>query len=386
MKTTNLIIFISVVLFIYSLVNFYIFIRGWQALPEGSTARKIYLVLFLIVSLSFIIGRVIEKYYLSVISDIFVWIGSFWLAAILYFFLFIVILDITRSINASTPIYPAFATFNYERTKQILLAFTILLVGGILVYGYYNAKNVKIKNLEYSITKGAGDLKEINIALITDLHMGTIISGNSFENILDKINSLNADLILFAGDAVDEDLAPVIRNNLGEKLKSLKSKYGVYGITGNHEFIGGVDEACTYLNEHGITILRDTAIKIDNSFFLVGRDDKDITMFTGKKRKSLSDIMKEVDKSYPVLLMNHQPTDLEETVKNEIDFQFSGHTHHGQIFPLNYITDLVFELSYGYLKKGQTHFYVSSGAGTWGPPIRIGNSPEIVEIKIKFGN
>lgn len=385
MKISSIIIFISVALFIYALVNFYIFIRGWQALPQGSIIRKIYLVLFLLVSLSFIIGRIMERYYISIVSDVFVWIGSFWLGAILYLLFMVVFFDIIRTINASTPIYPSFATFNYKLTKQIVFAFTILLVGGILAYGYFNAKNVRIHKLELNISKNCGDLKELNIAMISDMHLGTIISNSRLEDIVSKTNSLNPDIILLAGDIVDEDLGPVIKNNLGEMLKNFKSKYGTYGITGNHEYIGGVEEACNYLNEHNITMLRDTAVKIDNAFYVIGREDRDITRLSGKKRKTLNDLVKELDKSCPLILMNHQPFDLDESVKSEIDLQLSGHTHNGQMFPLNFITNLIFELSSGYLKKGQTHFYISNGAGTWGPPVRIGNSPEIVDIKLKFG-
>jgi uncharacterized protein len=132
-------------------------------------------------------------------------------------------------------------------------------------------------------------------------------------------------------------------------------------------------------------MLRDSSIKIDNAFYLIGREDKNITTFANKKRKSLGELVQQVDKSNPLILMNHQPTDLDETVKNDIDIQFSGHTHDGQLFPLNFITNLVYELGTGYLRKGQTNFYVSTGVGTWGPPVRIGNSPEIVNIKLKFG-
>jgi len=385
MKTSTFIIFLSIVLTVYALVNFYIFIRGWQALPQGSVIRKIYLYLFLFTSLSFIAGRILEKYYYSVFSDILVWVGSFWFAAILYFLFLVIFFDVLRTINSTTPLYPAFATFDYERTKQIVFLFSVLLVGGILIYGYHNAKNPVIRKMEFKINKNCGELKELNLVMISDLHLGTIIDNSRLENIISNINSLNPDIILLAGDIVDEDLGPVIRNNLGETLKSLKSKYGTFGITGNHEYIGGVEDACTYLNSHNITMLRDTAVKIDNAFYVLGREDKDIKTFSGKKRKSLDEIVKLVDKNCPLILMNHQPTDLDETVKNEIDLQLSGHTHNGQLFPLNFITNLIFELSSGYLKKEQTYFYVSTGVGTWGPPVRIGNSPEIVNIKLTFG-
>jgi len=385
MKTSTLIIFISIALSVYALVNFYIFIRGWQALPQGSVMRKIYLYLFLFTSLSFIAGRILEKYYYSFFSDIFVWVGSFWFAAILYFLFLVIFFDVLRTINSSTPLYPAFATFNYEKTKQIVFFFSVLLVGGILTYGYFNAKNPVINKMEFKINKNCGELKELNLVMISDLHLGTIIDNSRLINIVEKINSLNPDIILLAGDIVDEDLGPVIRNNLGETLKNLKSKYGTYGITGNHEYIGGVEEACDYLNAHNITMLRDSAVKIDNAFYIIGREDKDIKTFMDKKRKSLDELVKQVDKSCPIILMNHQPTDLDESVKGEVDLQLSGHTHNGQIFPLNFVTKLIFEISSGYLKKGQTNFYVSTGVGTWGPPVRIGNSPEIVNIKLTFG-
>lgn len=385
MKTVNFLIFFSIVFTVYAAINFYIFIRGWQALPQSGAIRKIYLFIFLIVFFSFIAGRILERYYFSVFSDILVWIGSFWFAAILYFFFTVIFLDIIRAINASTPLYPSFATFNYEKTKHIVFVFSVLLVGGLITYGYFNAKNPKIQNLEYKISKNAGELKSLNIAMISDLHLGTIIGNSRLTGIIDKINGLNPDIILLAGDIVDEDLGPVIRNNLGETLKSLKSKYGTFGITGNHEYIGGVEEACEYLNAHNITMLRDTVIKIDNAFYLAGREDKDISRFGNKKRKSVDTILKEVDKSFPIIMMNHQPTEFDDAVKNEVDLHLSGHTHYGQLFPLNFVTNMVFELSNGYLRKGQTNFYVSTGVGTWGPPVRIGNSPEILNIKLTFG-
>lgn len=385
MKSYNFLIFFSIVFTVYSAVNFYIFARGWQALPAGSAVRKVYLIMFIFVFLSFISGRILEKYHISVISDILVWTGSFWFAAILYFFIIVVFFDLLRTINTSTPLYPSFATFNYERTKQIVFTLSVLTVCGLLAYGYFNAKNPEIKTLEFKISKNAGELKSLNIAVISDLHLGTIIENSRLASIVENVNSLNPDIILLAGDILDEDLGPVIRNNLGETLKNFSSKYGTFGITGNHEYIGGVEEACEYLTAHNITMLRDSVVKIENAFYIAGREDKDITRFTGKKRKSVEALLKETDKSFPIIMLNHQPSEFDDAVKNEVDLHLSGHTHYGQIFPLNLVTNLIFELSHGYLRKGQTNFYVSNGVGTWGPPVRIGNTPEILFIRLNFG-
>jgi hypothetical protein len=196
------------------------------------------------------------------------------------------------------------------------------------------------------------------------------------------LNDMNPDIILLAGDIVDEDLAPVIEKNLGETLRGLRAKYGVYAVTGNHEYIGGVEEAVRYLSEHGITVLRDKAVLIDGSFYVVGREDRSITGFTGEKRKPLKQIMAGLDKRLPIILMDHQPYHLEDAVASGIDLQLSGHTHNGQMWPFNYITRAIYEISYGYMQKGDTHVYVSSGFGTWGPPVRVGTGAEIVQIII----
>ncbi len=197
------------------------------------------------------------------------------------------------------------------------------------------------------------------------------------------INGQNPDIILLVGDTFDEDLGPVIRNNMGEQLATLKAKYGAYAVTGNHEYYGNAAEAVNYLQNHGITVLQDTSITVGGIVNLIGRNDRQSIRFLGKNRKPLEELVREANQSLPSILMDHQPFNLEEAENNNITLQLSGHTHHGQLWPFNYITGAMFELSSGYLKKGNTHYYVSNGYGTWGPPVRIGNRPEIIVITLK---
>ena len=124
--------------------------------------------------------------------------------------------------------------------------------------------------------------------------------------------------------------------------------------------------------------------EIDNSFYVVGRDDRSIRRFAGKDRRPLEDLIAGIDCGLPVILMDHQPLSLHSIADNCIDIQLSGHTHHGQIWPYNFITSMIYEVSYGYTQIGNTHFYVSAGYGTWGPPIRTSGRPEIVEIVLHF--
>jgi predicted MPP superfamily phosphohydrolase len=380
----NFIIFFSIVFLIYGLINYYIFIRGWQAIPKDSPVRTYYLIIFLMLSLSYFAGRFLENRLPAGVCNIFIWVGAYWLGLMIYLLLGVLLTDILRLFNYIIGFFPSFITRNYVRTKEIT-AIIILLVSIILVIaGRINALNPRIKTLTLKIPKKIENQKHLNVVMASDIHLGTLIGNGRLSYLVNKINSFNPDLVLLAGDIVDEDIGQVIKLNLGETLKMIKSKWGVYGITGNHEYIGGVEPAVNYLEKHGVIMLRDTAVKLNDSFFIVGREDRSINQFGGKKRKRLSEIMEGVDKSYPIIMMDHQPFGLNEAVENGVDLQLSGHTHHGQLWPFNYITEMVYEVSWGYKKKGNTHFYVSSGYGGWGPPIRLGNTPEIVNIKLDF--
>jgi hypothetical protein len=378
------IIFFSVILLVYSLVNYYLFIRGWQALSGAPALRPAYLTVFIIIFLSCVIGRVLMSVHPGTISSIMIWVGSFWLGCMLYFFLFILLLDIVRMFNGWFHFFPGFITNNYENAKLVTMLVAVVTVAVIITSGYINALNVRVKKLEIYIPKKAGHLHELNVVMASDIHLGTIVGRNRFDKMVNLINALNPDIVLFAGDLVDEDIGPVIRRNLGEMLLAIKSRYGVYAIPGNHEYIGGATKAFDYLTKHGVIILRDSSVCIDSSFWLAGRDDRDKKRFTGHDRKEVSELLGPLDKSLPIILMDHQPFAFNKAVEAGANLQLSGHTHNGQLWPFNYITAATYELDWGYLKKGNTQFYISCGAGTWGPPIRIGNRPEIVKIKILF--
>ncbi len=376
------IVFFAIVFFFYSLVNFYIFIRGWQALPSDGIYKTVYLVVFLFLSLSYIAGRVLEKVALSSISDFFIWVGAYWLAIMVYLLLAVLVIDIFRLLNHFTGIFPDFINQNYDKAKFITAISVLTITLIVVIAGRINAINPQIKNLTFNIPKKANGLKTLKIAAASDIHLGTLIGNGRLTYLVNKINAFEPDVVLFAGDIVDEDLAPVIKQNLGETLRLLKSKYGTYAIPGNHEFYGGLKAATQYLTEHEITVMRDSVAKIGNSFYLVGRED--LTINNVRPRKKLSELMEQVDNNFPVILMDHQPFNLHEASDNKVDLQLSGHTHHGQLWPFNFITKAVYEVSWGYKKKENTHIYVSSGFGGWGPPIRTGNRPEILYITLNF--
>ncbi|HMM12419.1 MAG TPA: metallophosphoesterase [Bacteroidales bacterium] len=383
MRLIQFIIFFGLVLTLHLLVNYYIFIRGLRTFEQGSLLRQLYTLGFWTLAASFFVGRALERVYLSHLSDLFTWAGSFWLAAMLYLFLAVFVIDLLRLLNLAVPVL-AWTKNTFIQTHPHYLTIGIALGVFLLVLGgHINAIFPRVNRVSIAHNTRP-DADTLRIVLATDIHLGTIVGPNRVRRMVNRINAQQPDLVLLAGDIVDEDLAPVIRQNLGQILGSIDAPLGVIGSTGNHEYIGGADEATAYLTQHNIIMLRDTAMAINDKLWVIGRNDIESNRFVGELRKPLSEIVQQIPEGAFTIVLDHQPRAYNEAMQNGVNLILSGHTHHGQLWPLNYITSAMFPLSWGYKQFGDMHAYVSSGVGSWGPPVRIGNVPEIVVIELKY--
>ncbi len=377
-------IFLSVFFTIHFLVNYYIYLRGVQALEQFKNLIPWFTALMLLFLISYPVGRWLDSTWYSPLSVTLHWMGAFWFAGMLYFVMALAAIDLVRLSDSILHFLPDRESLSYIKLKSATGLATVAIVTITIVGGHINAWFPKIVTHNIKIAKSAGARKNIKVVALSDIHLGTIIGPRKTAKLVTEVNSLKPDIILLAGDVIDEDVKPVIDQNLGEALSKLDAPLGVWAVPGNHEYIGGAEVAMEYLKNHKINILRDETAFIDSSFYLVGRDDKAKDMWAGRHRTTISQLMTEVDTDYPVIVLNHQPHDFEETAASGADIHLSGHTHYGQLWPLGYITDKVFELGRGYMKKGNTHFIVSTGFGTWGPPVRTGNRPEIIELNLIF--
>jgi len=369
----------------YILINSYLFVRGWQVLPSGLGFRLAYTVLFWPAALSFLSLRLFEDSLPPALAEIMTWVGALWLAAFFYLFFFVLLVDILRAVNRFWPFFPGFIFENYSRAKYVTAGLALGAVALILIGGFINARAPRVTELEIFINKQAGTLKSLNIVMASDIHIGTIVGSSWLKRIIDKINSLSPDMVLLPGDILDQKIEQVEGKNLGEELRRIQAPLGVFAALGNHEYICCAgDAAARYLTERNITVLRDEGLKINDSFFLIGRDDISAYRRQREKRKDLEVLMKEIDRSFPIILMDHQPHNLGEAAENGVDLQLSGHTHNGQMWPFTYVIKAMFELAWGHKRIGDTHYYVTSGAAVWGPPVRVGNRPEIVSLRLNF--
>ncbi|NSW94653.1 MAG: metallophosphoesterase [Bacteroidales bacterium] len=382
MKNSQIVIFFTVVFTIYSLANIYIFLKGYNSIAKAGNFRILYTLVFIILALAFIAGKILETRHSSVVSDILNIIGGFWLAFMLYGVLFLLFSDIIYFSGRLTGIIRPEKILWYKKWAFII---TVCVSVIIIASGFINAIIPHVKEYNITIHKKTEGPDKLRIAAVSDIHLGSVIRKRSIKKLSATLGSMKPDVIFLVGDVVDGEVGPVMRGDLLKYFNCPRCRFGMYAITGNHEFIGGADKTIPYIESKGIRVLKDEVVILDGGIQVAGRLDRDSRRYYGKDRLPLAKILENTDKSRPLILLDHQPLNLDEAVKNGVDLQISGHTHNGQMWPLNYITRGIYELSYGYLKKGNTHFIVSSGYGLWGPRTRSGSKSEVLLINITFG-
>lgn len=374
----QVIIFFTTVLIIYLSTNLYLFFKGYRALA-GTGYRYVYSTLFIVLASTFILGRIIENRFSGLLSDVINIAGGFWLAFMLYAILMWLAVDIVLLLRRIIPIFSA------ELVPQIRLNAFIVITSVTLILilgGFINAVSPRAKHYNITLEKKIAN-DSFRIVAVSDIHLGSIIRKRSMRHLSAMIQKEHPDIVLLLGDVVDGSIGPVLRGDLLSYLKLPELPFGVYAITGNHEYIGNPEKTIPYIESKGIRILKDEVITLPNGVQIAGRYDKSSVSFSGGRRKSLEQLLADADTTRPVIVLDHQPDALSNLHKYGVDIQFSGHTHNGQMWPLSAVTRAIFELSYGYRKFSTTHVIVSSGFGIWGPRVRIGTKPEIVVADIK---
>ena len=248
-----------------------------------------------------------------------------------------------------------------------------VLLFGVFLYGnlhYYNKVRVP---LELKSSKPLP--KEYKVVMASDLHLGYHNPRKELARWVDMINAEKPDFILIAGDIIDGSMRPLIEEKMAEEFHRLKAP--VYACLGNHEFYAGQPEAKQFYKEAGIHLLIDDSAVIDSSIVIIGRDDR-----TNMRRKPVKDLMPDAKSRFTIVL-DHQPYNLDRAEAAGVDFQLSGHTHRGQVWPISWITDRVYECSWGSCQRGDTQFYISSGIGIWGGKYRIGTQSEYVVATLR---
>ena len=340
----------------------------WCVLPAGKAVKGVVVavLLALLFSMFFFLGGRLDRMPLQWATPVYE-VTTSGIFVLLYTVMLFIVLDVLTICRVMPR---AWLHHNGWTTAAIVGVLVVIFVGGNLHYRHKYRQVLSLKT-EKPLKK------PLKIVMMSDLHLGYHNRRAEMVRWVDLINQEKADLIVIAGDIIDISVHPLIEEGSAEEFKRLNAP--VYACLGNHEYYSRMEKARDFYRDAGIHLLRDDSCVLDNGLCLVGRDDR-----TNPERKALKGILPGgAPKDHFTILLDHQPYHLEEAQQCGIDLQMSGHTHYGQVWPISWITDAIYEIAFGEGQKGNTHYYVSSGMGIWGGKYRIGTRSEYVVVEIE---
>lgn len=259
----------------------------------------------------------------------------------------------------------------FNGTLRLLYPIALASLFGLSLY---NAYTPNVVHYQIQINK---PLPGLRIGVASDFHLGTLFGGKQIDELAAIFNREKVDLILLPGDIMDDNVNAYLAEKMQPHLAKLKAPLGVYATLGNHDFFGDKIRVAQEIRQAGLQLLEDESVVVNHQFVLIGRNDE-----MAVNRPETKTLLQTVDTKLPIFLMDHRPTDVMKHSQLPIDLQVSGHTHKGQIFPANLFTILMYDLAYGYKQLGNGHYFVTSGYGFWGIPLRLGSQSEVLIIDV----
>lgn len=257
----------------------------------------------------------------------------------------------------------------------------ILLIAALFsCFGLANSQVRTVAAYELTLPQGSSTLSGLHAVMLADAHIGTVVREDELRQIVRQVNALHPDIVFLCGDLFDEGTTSAQKQAASALFGSIRSRYGTYSITGNHEYSSHhVSDDLEQLQAAGIHLLGDENVTVDKQFCVAGRLDA-----KSHNRVPLSQVLDGADGGLPLILLDHRPQYKEAARSGQVDLLLSGHTHNGQVFPLDLLDFLTPSLFYGYYRQGAMQAVVTSGAGAWAIPLRLGSTCEIVDLHIHF--
>ncbi len=362
-RILTFVVFILVVSLIYFLMHYFVFRTITRNIPFSPKAKTILKYFFIFSGLSFPLGMALNRWLGFTTLNLygFIWLG---ILAILFFFMVI-----ARILNLVFP------------QKTILITGMVLgLAGLVSIFSLINNMGLPVvKTITIRLKKLPVSLSGFRIVQLSDLHLDSYKSPGRLSLIVDRVNKLHPDLIVITGDFVDGD---IISDELFcDSLKRLKAPEGIISITGNHEFYAGIEYFMKLSAKLGFEVLRNQSRTISGSLQIVGLDDNEGKRFSGMG-PDLEAALKGCDRSKPIILLRHRPEGFTRAIDRGVGLQISGHTHAGQIPPMDILVCIFMQYPYGLYEKKGSYIYTSCGTGYWGPPMRLFSRSEIVQFDL----
>ena len=359
----------------------YILWQGRKALPKKKSWQIPFTLVLVLEIALFFTGFIFHNYLPDEVFIPLMLVCNTWYIASLYITITLLVMSLLHLVNKSWAWYPMFVNLYWDKTKVVLFFAVTIGITALMISGYKNVHYPTVQHVYITIPKAVEGRDSLTIVMANDWHIGEVIRKKNVQRIVQLCNEQNPDMILIGGDLIDYETRFAEKENVEEDLQQLSAPLGVYMVLGNHEYRANRFAKLKWIEKTGLTLLIDSVVApLDSSFYLIGRDD----YINRRNRAPLTSLMQHVDKTKPVILLDHQPNRMNEAVMNNVDLALHGHTHNGQVWPYSLFLHLIYECPYGYYRKGETQFFISSGVGVAGPPYRIGTHSEIVTLHINF--
>jgi predicted MPP superfamily phosphohydrolase len=253
-----------------------------------------------------------------------------------------------------------------------------LVCAACALAAFYTPTHITTTGYDITLDRGDSELTKLRAVFISDTHAGGGARERELDEIVARTNAAKPDIVLLGGDIIDEGTPEYLKRYVARSFSGFESVYGTYYIIGNHDdYRGDTASVISLFEGAGIHCLLDKTVRIDDSFYLIGRDDKP------QRKRPFAELVAEVTEDLPVIVLDHRPHTRETRRSGRVDLQLSGHTHDGQIFPFHILDPLgLFTLNYGRYEKDGMQVIVSSGAGEYAVPVRFGSPAEIPVIDI----
>jgi len=372
-------LFVLFVFVVYGGAHVYTFLRARSALEFGPAAGIALGAFMAFMVFSVFLIRTLEQHEYDISARMLAYITYFWMAWLFLFFCGSLVLDIARLVtHVSGLVTHSDASTNILSSRTSFFASVVLSLC-ICTYGYFEARAIGTERVTIETTKLPVGIDRLTIVQISDVHLGLIIRCDRLEKMLDVVKAAKPDIFISTGDLVDAQINQLA--GLADLLRGIKTKYGNYAITGNHEYFAGINTALAFTREAGFTILQNETLPV-GPITLAGVDDRTAVQMKLEKPVSEKELLRAVPRDRFTLFLKHQPR-IDRSTIGLFDLQLSGHTHKGQIFPFILLTRIFFPLNAGNYDLGRASLlHVSRGTGTWGPPIRFLSPPEVTIIEL----
>lgn len=327
-------------------------------------------------------------------------IGYYWFGFILYFF---VALGIALLCRTFVWLFARKRGYNTIIARNFTAFFIIIFTTLMSVYGIYNAHKLRITNYEI-VSEKKSSIDNLNIVLVADLHLGYNVGVKEMEDMVNKINTLNPDVVVLAGDIFDNEYEAIEDpERISKLLHNINAKYGKYVTYGNHDIqekilmgftfewskeakakVQADERMNKFIENSGFKLLYDSYELIEDSVYIYGRPDMSKINLGNSTRLQPEEITKNLNKEKEIICIDHEPGQLEELANAGVDLDLSGHTHNGQVWPGTITINLAWKNAYGLKEINNMTSIVTSGVGLFGPNMRTGCYAEIVNINLRF--